>query len=69
MQELSQEYYLGRVFRLSIDKEELLSKKYADYLPALKDKELADMLDEFKKTSQEHVKALKDKMIKLNIQG
>lgn len=69
MEELSQEYILSIVFRNAIDKEELLIKKYQDYYPDLKNKELKDMLKQLNKTSEEHIKILKDKMIKLKIQG
>ena len=56
------------VFRNSLDKEELLLKKYEDYYSMVKKKELKETLKEFKKTSQEHIKVMKDKMIKLKIQ-
>lgn len=56
------------VFRNSLDKEELLLKKYEDYYSMVKKKELKEILKEFKKTSQEHIKVMKDKMIKLKIQ-
>ncbi len=69
MEELLQEYILSIVFRNAIDKEELLIKKYEDYYTDLKNKELKDMLKKMKKTSEEHIKILKDKMIKLKIQG
>jgi hypothetical protein len=59
---------LDMVFRNSLDKEELLLKKYEDYYSMVKKKELKEILKEFKKTSQEHIKVMKDKMIKLKIQ-
>ncbi len=68
MEEFSQEYVLSIVFRNSIDKEELLLKKYDDYYDKLKNKELREILKEFDKTSQEHLKIMKEKMIKLKIQ-
>lgn len=68
MEEFSQEYVLSIVFRNSIDKEELLLKKYEDYYFMIKDKELKEIVKEFRKTSQEHLKVMKDKMIKLKIQ-
>ncbi len=68
MEEFSQEYVLSIVFRNSIDKEELLLKKYEDYYSKIKNKELRDVIVEFKKTSQEHLKVMKEKMIKLKIQ-
>lgn len=68
MEEFSQEYVLSIVFRNSIDKEELLLKKYEDYYSMIKNKELKEIVKEFRKTSQEHLKVMKDKMIKLKIQ-
>ena len=68
MEELSQEYMLSIVFRNSIDKEELLVKKYEDYYDMIKNKDLKEIIKGFKKTSQEHLKLMKDKMIKLKIQ-
>ncbi len=68
MEEFSQEYVLSIVFRNSIDKEELLLRKYEDYYSEIKNKELKEVIKEFRKTSQEHLKVMKDKMIKLKIQ-
>ncbi|HYF75485.1 MAG TPA: hypothetical protein VD757_02755 [Candidatus Nitrosocosmicus sp.] len=68
MEEFSQEYALSIIFRNSIDKEELLIKKYEEYYDMIKNKELREVVKEFKKTSQEHLKVMKDKMIKLKIQ-
>ncbi|MGE5677252.1 MAG: hypothetical protein ACM3ZR_04260 [Pseudomonadota bacterium] len=68
MEEFSQEYMLSIVFRNSIDKEELLLKKYDEYYDMIRNKELKEVLKEFKKTSQEHLKVMKEKMIKLKIQ-
>ena len=69
MEKLSQEYILSLLFNRSIEKEELLIKKYAQYYPEIKDTELKGTIKEFKKNSSEHITLLKDKMIKLNIQG
>lgn len=68
MEEFSQEYILSIVFRNSIDKEELLLKKYDEYYDMIRNKELKEVLKEFRKTSQEHLKVMKEKMIKLKIQ-
>lgn len=68
MEEFSQEYVLSIVFRNSIEKEELLLKKYEEYYEKLKNKDLKELIKEFRKTSREHVKVMKDKMIKLKIQ-
>jgi rubrerythrin len=68
MEEFSQEYALSIIFRNSIDKEELLLKKYDEYYSKVKNKELKAAIKEFSKTSQEHIKIMKEKMIKLKIQ-
>lgn len=68
MEEFSQEYVLSIVFRNAIDKEELLLKKYEEYYSNIKNKELKEVIKEFKRTSREHLKVMKDKMIKLKIQ-
>ena len=67
VEKLSQEYILTIVFSHSIEREELLTKKYDEYFPLIKDTELKDMVKEFKKSSREHISLLKDKMIKLKI--
>ncbi|MCX7749619.1 MAG: hypothetical protein N2645_22410 [Clostridia bacterium] len=69
MEKLSQELVLSITFNKSIEREELLIKKYEAYEEGLKDKELKAILNEFRKDAQEHLKMMKDKMIKLNIQG
>lgn len=68
MEKIPQEFMMSEGFNLSINREELLVKKYSEYYKVLNNKEFKDMMKEFKKTSQEHIKLLKDKMIKLNIQ-
>ena len=69
MEELSQEYILSIAFSDSIKREELLLKKCEGYYDTAKNKDLKDMLKIFKKTSREHIDTMKDKMIKLKIQG
>ncbi|TCO74962.1 hypothetical protein [Marinisporobacter balticus] len=69
MRTLSQEYLLDIAFNLAIDQEELLLEKYRDYDHDLDNKELKTMMKELKITSKEHIKLMKDLMIKLNIQG
>lgn len=68
MEELSQEYVMSIIFRNSLDKEELLLKKYENYYSIIKNKELKEIVKEFKKVSREHLNIMKDKMIKLKIQ-
>jgi hypothetical protein len=73
LEELQQEYILSIIFSHAIEREELSISKYKDYLGELKGKnknqQLTDILNEFEKNAQEHITMLKDKMIKLNIQG
>lgn len=69
MQKLSQEYLLDIAFKLSLDREELLIKKYKEYNEQLDNKELKSIMKEFKKGSREHVKLIKDMMIKLNLKN
>jgi len=69
MKKLSQEYLMDTAFVLSIEREELLIKKYSRYMDQVSDKELKSMIREFKSTSKEHIKLIKDLMIKLNLQN
>lgn len=68
LKRISQEHIMSMIFKNSINREELLIKKYTNYNTGIKDKEIGNMLNEFKKNSREHIKLIKDKMIKLNIQ-
>lgn len=68
MERLSQEYILRLAFSSSIDREELMLKKYDEYYTAFKDSTLKEIVKEFKETSREHIDLLKDKMLKLNYQ-
>jgi len=69
MQKVSQGHILSIIFSESIEKEELLLKKYDDYMRDVKDRELSDMISEFIDDSRNHIKLMRDKMIKLSIQG
>lgn len=69
MEKLSQEYILSIAFNQCIHREELLLKKYEDFEEDIKEKELLEALKYYKGMSKDHIKMLKDKMIKLNIQG
>ena len=69
MQKVSQGHILSVIFSESIEKEELLLKKYDDYMRDVKDRELSDMISEFIDDSRNHIKLMRDKMIKLSIQG
>lgn len=69
MKKLSQEQLMDVSFTLSIDREEILLKKYQDCMGRINTKEIKDIIKEFKKTSREHIKLIKDLMIKVNLQG
>lgn len=73
MEKLRQEYILSILFYHSVEREELMINKYAGYFKnsvnKKKNSELFSMLKEFENEAREHVTLLKDKMIKLNIQG
>lgn len=60
---------MDTAFVLSIEREELLIKKYSRCMEEISNKELKNMIREFKSTSKEHVKLIKDIMIKLNLQN
>ena len=49
MDKLSQEYMLSIMFNESIDREQLLLKKYDDICNKIKDKEIKNMIKEFSK--------------------
>lgn len=68
MDKLSQKYIQTVAFRSAIDREELLIRKCIAFENMAKDKNLQEMANDFKKSCEEHIKMLKDKMIKLNIQ-
>lgn len=69
MERLYQEYILSIKFKQLIEREELLISKYKEYENSAKERELKDLIKEYEQDSQEHIKMLKDKMIKLNVQG
>jgi hypothetical protein len=69
LKKLSQEYILSIKFVKAVEREELLIKKCDDYLKDMKNGDISEVLKSFRKNAQEHIRLLKDKMIKLNIQG
>jgi len=68
MERLSQEYMLRLVFNDTLEREELLQKKYNRFQPLFKDPEIKEMIEDFKNTSREHLDLLKDKMVKMNFE-
>lgn len=73
MEKLNQEYILSIIFSNAIQREELAIIKYRRYLEQIgdrkKNQEIYSLLKEFENDAGEHIKLLKDKMIKLSIQG
>lgn len=69
MEKVKEEYILAIAFRKAIDREELFARKCSLYHGDFKDVELQELVDILKDNAEEHVRQLKDKMIKLNIQG
>jgi hypothetical protein len=69
LKRVSQEYILTIKFTRAVEREELLVIKCDEYLESLKRGDLTDMVKRFRKNAQEHIRLLKDTMIKLNIQG
>ena len=67
MDKLSQEYILTTSFSSALDMEELLIRKCNYYAKELKDEDLKGLIMDMRKEGQEHIKRMKDKMIKLNI--
>lgn len=68
MKKVSQEDVMNMAFTLSINKEELLMKKYEDYYNQTKNKEIKQVIKELKKESKDHVKFMRELMSNLNIQ-
>lgn len=66
MEKLSQEYFMRLSFSNAIEKEEQLLKKYDYYYNLIQDKELKESINEFIKTSREHIELLKSKRLLIN---
>lgn len=70
MEQLQQEYILSILFTHAIERESLLIEKYRGFITAnSKNETIRELLEEFEKEAKEHLKMLKEKMIKLNITG
>lgn len=67
MENISQDMLIRQSLLNSIDREELLMKKYDEYNKFIEDTETKELLKEFQQTAQEHMVLLKDKLIKLKI--
>jgi hypothetical protein len=68
MKKVPSEYAIILAFESALEQEELLLRKYDEYLEVLESDNLKDMLREFRKYAQEHVKLIHDKVVHLNLQ-
>ena len=68
MKRISQKILLEIAFKHSINREELILKKYDFYYKDIKDKEMNNIFKALKKGSQEHLKLIKDIALKQNLQ-
>lgn len=67
MKKVPDDLIINLAFRNSIDREEMLLRKYDDYFSTAKSEEMRDMLREFKKYSQDHIKMVKDKVMNFHM--
>jgi len=67
MENISQDMVIRQSLLNSIDREELLVKKYDEYNKYIEDTDTKDMLNEFQETAKEHIALLKDKLVKLKV--
>ena len=66
MEKLSQEYFMRFSFSNTIEKEEQLIHKYEYYYNLIQDRELKEVINEFIKTSREHIELIKSKRLLVN---
>lgn len=67
MEDIAQDAIIRNTLISSIDREELLLKKYDEYNSFINDKEIKEMMNEFKIISRQHIDLLKGKLQKLDI--
>ena len=67
MENTSQDSVIRQSLFNSMDREELLMKKYEGYKPFVEDTETKDLLKEFQETALEHMDLLKSKLQNLHI--
>jgi len=65
---VKQEDMLSFYFNRSLRLEDILLKKNEQYKKLAKDQIIRDLMDDFRKNSNEHIKTLNDRMKKLGIQ-
>lgn len=68
MFKVQQEDMLSFYFNRSLRLEDILLKKNEQYKKLAKDQIIRDLMDDFRKNSNEHIKTLNDRMKKLGIQ-
>lgn len=68
MKKVPLEYTVILAFENALEQEELLLRKYDDYLYALESDTLKDMIREFQKYAHEHVKLIHEKIVQMNLQ-
>jgi bacterioferritin (cytochrome b1) len=66
MDNISEETIIKKTLLNSIDREELLIKKYKDCKTSTENIQWKNLLEEFQKSSEEHIDLLKDKLQKFN---
>ncbi|MTI49626.1 hypothetical protein [Sporosalibacterium faouarense] len=68
MKKVSQEDVLNLAFTKTLNREELLIKKYESFYRQTNNKEIKKILKALKSTSKEHIKLSRELMSNLNIQ-
>ncbi|MFZ5966895.1 MAG: hypothetical protein ACOYVK_06945 [Bacillota bacterium] len=69
MKQISQKHLMDTTFARSIQREELLMKKYEDYYELIENKELKALLKEFKKNAKDHLRLINEMIANMNLQG
>lgn len=67
MKKIAQDEITKQSILTSIDREELLLKKYTEYIPQVNDKEIKELFNEFQEATSGHIDMLKSKLQKLNL--
>lgn len=62
MENISQNAIIKQSLLNSIDREDLLMKKYEGYKPLINDYDTNELLNEFQETAREHMDLLKGKL-------
>ena len=62
----SLDYLIKQSLINSVNKEELITKKYDDYIKNIDDTQINETLLFFKETSREHIELLKNKLGEIN---